>query len=155
MRLVLAAALFVAAHAAHAKSTLAFAEHGFSIEPPAGHDESVMQQVVTLGLPARDEFSPNVNVQVQPFKGTIEEYLTMSREQFKAGGVTLVTEKHDARTATIEYKGAMQGHPLHWYARAFLGKNGLVLATATALESQWGSVSGRLRQSVDSLKPIP
>ncbi len=155
MRIVLVAALLFAAHAAHAKSTLAFSEHGFSIDPPVGHDAAVMQQVVTMALPTGGDFSPNVNVQVQPFKGTVEEYLTISKEQFKAGGITLVTEKHDAHTATIEYKGSMQGHPLHWYARAFLGKNGLILATATALESQWASVSPVLRQSVDSLKPLP
>src|SRR6185503_7154213 len=71
-----------------------------------------------------------------------------------AGGFTLLSEKHDARTATIEYKGTMQGQPLHWYARAFLAKNGLVLATGTALESQWKSASAVLRKSVDSLRPL-
>jgi hypothetical protein len=155
MRTHLVVMLLLAASAAHAKSTLVFGEHGFSIDPPAGHDRSQMQQIVTLMLPSSDGFAANVNVQAQPFKGTIEEYLSVSREQFKTGGITLLNEKHDAHTATIEYKGKMEGHPLHWYARAFLGKNGLILATGTALESQWASVSEVLRKSVDSIKPLP
>jgi hypothetical protein len=133
---------------------IGFAEHGFTIEPPVGHDPTQMQQVVTMMLPGGNGFAPNVNVQVQPFHGTIEEYLNVSKDQFKSGGITLLSEKHDARTATIEYMGTMQGQPLHWYARAFLAKNGLVLATGTALESQWKSASAALRKSVDSLRPL-
>ena len=154
---VVATALLVSPLHAHAdgKSTLAFGEHGFAIEPPVGHDRAQMQQVVTMSMPASDGFAPNVNVQVQPFTGTMAEYLEVSKQQFKAGGITLLAEKHDAEHATIEYKGKMQGAPLHWYARAFLAKNGLVLATATALESQWAAVNAALRKSVDSVKPQP
>jgi hypothetical protein len=155
----LVAAVAVVAATAHADTaaggrSIGFSEHGFSIDAPVGHDWSQMQQVVTLMLPASEGFSPNVNVQVQPFAGTVEEYLTVSKEQFKSGGITLLSEKHDAKTTTIEYKGTMQGRALHWYARAFLGKNGLVLATATALESQWKGASAALKKSVDSLKPL-
>lgn len=140
---------------ARGKGTLGFVEHGFAIDPPAGHDAAQTQQVVTLSMPTSDGFSPNVNVQVQPFNGTVEEYVNISREQFKTMGIKLVSEKHDARTATIEYSGSMQGRPLHWYARAFLGKSGLILATATALESQWAATRAALRQSVDSVRPLP
>jgi hypothetical protein len=162
MRALFVAALLFAAPstladtAAHAnKTTLGFGEHGFSIEPPVGHDYAQMQQIVSLALPTTEGFQPNVNVQVQPFKGTIEEYLTVSREQFKTTGMKLLNETHDARTAVVEFTGLLQGRPLHWYSRALLGKNGLILATGTSLESQWARVSATLRHSVDSLRPLP
>ena len=158
---MLAAALLLAARtaaadaSAHSKTTLGFSEHGFAIDPPVGHDYGQVQQVVSLALPTTSGFSPNVNVQVQPFQGTVEEYLTLSHTQFKAGGIKVLNETHDAHGAMLEYAGQMRGLPLHWYARAFLGKNGLILATATALESQWAGVSATLRKSVDSLRPLP
>jgi hypothetical protein len=145
----------VQAQADSAKQPLKFAEHGFSIEPPSGHDPGQVQQVVSLALPASAGFSPNVNVQVQPFKGSMEDYLRISNEQFKAAGIKVVQEKHDAKTAVLEYTGRMQGHNLHWYARGALAHNGLILATATADESQWASVAATLRQSVDSLRLLP
>ena len=150
----LAVTSFAYADTAAGGHSLGFTEHGFAIDPLVGHDAEQMQQVVTMMLPATGGFSPNVNVQVQPFHGTIEEYLSVSKEQFKAGGITMLSEKHDAKTATLEYKGTMQGQPLHWYARAFLAKNGLILATGTALESQWKGASAALRKSVDSLRPL-
>ncbi len=152
--LVLASlALFAPAYAKPA--ALSFTEHGFSIEPPAGHDPSQMQQVVSLALPMSDGFAANVNVQVQPFQGPMGDFVKLSLDQFKAAGVKLVSEKHDARTAVLEYTGQLQGRALHWYARAFVGKNGIVLATATSLESQWATANAALRQSVDSLRPLP
>ncbi len=141
---------------AHAKpAALSFSEHGFSIEPPVGHDAAQMQQVVSLAIPMSDGFAPNVNVQVQPFTGPMGDFVKLSLDQFKAAGVKLVVEKHDARSAVLEYTGQLQGRALHWYARAFVGKNGIGLATATSLESQWAATNAALRQSVDSLRPLP
>jgi hypothetical protein len=137
------------------KAVLNFAEHGFSLEPPVGHDYAQLQQVVSLGLPPSDGFSPNVNVQVQPFKGTIEEYVKISNGEFKANSIKLVSEKHDAHMVQMEYTGQLLGRPLHWYSRAFVGKNGMILVTATATESQWPVVGAALRQSVDSLRLTP
>ena len=140
----------------HGKAAaLVFTEHGFSIEPPAGHDYTQVQQVVALALPTVGGFSPNVNVQVQPFKGTMEEYLTLTRGQFKANGVKMIVEKHDARSAALEFSGPFGGQDLHWYSRAFLAKNGVILATATASEAQWPRLGATLRQSVDSLRLTP
>ena len=81
--------------------------------------------------------------------------MRISQEQFKANSVTVVAEKHDAKSAMIEYKGLYGGRPLHWYSRSFLRKNGIVLATATTTESQWAKQAATLRQSVDSLRPLP
>jgi hypothetical protein len=161
MRILVLATLLLTAGGAGAdttartRSTLSFAEHGFTIDPPVGHDAAQIQQVVMLFLPPADGFAANVNVQVQPFDGTMDDYVKVSAEQFKANGVTLVAEKHDAKSATIEYKGLYGGRPLHWYSRSFLGNKRIVLATATASESRWAKEASALRQSVDSLRPLP
>ena len=161
MRILILVGLLLGAGAADAdttartKSTLTFGEHGFAIDPPAGHDYAQVQQVVMLMLPAVDGFSANVNVQVQPFKGTMDEYVRVSLDQFKTNGVKVVAEKHDGKSAMIEYTGPYGGRPLHWYSRVFFGKNGVMLATATASETQWPRLSAVLRQSVDSLRPLP
>ena len=155
LTLLLAAAGADADTTARMRSTLIFGEHGFSIDAPVGHDAAQIQQVVMLMLPPADGFAANVNVQVQPFAGTIEEYVRVSAEQFKANGVTLIAEKHDAKSAMIEYKGPYGGRTLHWYSRSFLGKSGIVLATATTTESQWPKQAATLRASVDSLRPLP
>src|SRR5262245_20916687 len=101
MRTSFVAALLLVAVQAQAdsgKQPLKFAEHGFSIEPPSGHDPAQVHQVVTLTLPASAGFAPNVNVQVQPFKGSMEDYWRISSEQFKSAGIKVVHEKHDAKT---------------------------------------------------------
>jgi hypothetical protein len=161
MRIFVLATLLLAAGGAAAdtttrgRSTLSFAEHGFSIDAPVGHDAAQMQQVVMLMLPPADGFAANVNVQLQPFTGTMDEYVRVSLDQFKANGVTVVAEKHDAKGAMIEYKGLYGGRPLHWYSRSFVGKSGIVLATATTSEPLWPKQGAMLRQSVDSLRPLP
>jgi hypothetical protein len=137
------------------RAPLVFAEHGFSIEPPVGHDKSQLQKIVTMSLPMSDNFTPNVNVITQPFPGTLEQYLDQSHGEFKARGLVLMNEKRDERSATIEYRGDIQGHAVHWYARVLLAKGTVTLATATSVESQWPALGETLRRSVDSLQPLP
>jgi hypothetical protein len=46
----------------------------------------------------------------------------------------------------------MQGNDLHFYARAVSSGGKVYLVTATAKESQWKTLSGVLRKSVDAFK---
>ena len=144
-----------ASHVAIADATAAppgsrFGEHGFSFEPPAGSDPN--HQLVIYYLPEQPEFTPNVNVQLQPYNGSLADYVALSNSQFKEAGWRVLTEKQDQRSATFEYAGMFQGKPLHWYARALLDRGRVILATATAAESQWSSVAKALRRSIDSLR---
>ena len=52
----------------------------------------------------------------------------------------------------VEYKGAMKGSELHFYARAVSKDSKVYLVTATAKESQWATVGSTLRNHVDSFK---
>ena len=135
--------------------TLVFAEHGFSIHPLKGKSASATQQVLTMTMPASAGFAPNVNVQVQPFDGTLDDYMKISREQFKAMGITMVQEKREGKSIILEYKGQMQGMPLHWYARAVQAQGKIFLTTGTAAESQWASVAAQIKECVGSFKALP
>ena len=135
---------------------LHFKQHGFSIKPlktkPA---DGVMTQVVAMQMPAVDGFAANVNVQLQPFAGTIDEYITLSRQQFDQFAFKVLAQKKiDADTVTLEYAGKMQGVELHWYARAVRkkGKPIVYLVTGTATTAQWSASAPALKDCVDSIK---
>jgi len=42
------------------------------------------QQALMMFLPVTDGFAANVNVQIQPYAGTIEDYTALSLQQFKS-----------------------------------------------------------------------
>jgi hypothetical protein len=133
---------------------LKFAEHGFSIKPLKGHNAKAMQQVLTLSLSPSDGFAPNVNVQVQPFTGTMEEYLDISRNDFQKLGFTTIQVKIEGNVAVLEYSGSLPKVPmaLHWYARAVQAPGKVYLVTGTAAETQWAQAGAAIKECVDSLK---
>ncbi|MFB3880823.1 MAG: hypothetical protein ACE149_06140 [Armatimonadota bacterium] len=110
-------------------------------------------QSLGMALAMTDAFAPNVSVQTQPYPGTIEDYIALSKEQFSQVGIKLIREAKRGKSGWIvEYRGAMEGRSLHWYARAELRGKKVYLATATALETQWSSASRKLKPCVDSLQ---
>lgn len=126
---------------------LTFRAGGFSIEPLEGF------QVLAMTLPVSDAFAPNVNVQIQPYPGTLDDYVALSKQQSREHGLDIVREAQNGESGyVIEYKGSMAGRDMHWHAKAELRQNKVYLATATALEGQWPSVSDKLKACVDSLQ---
>ena len=106
-----------------------------------------------MTLTPTDGFSGNVNVQIQPYAGTLAEYVTLSLEQFKAGKLTVLDQRTLSKSvAIIEYTGKLQGRSLHWYARLELFNGNIYLATATSLETQWTKESSQLKACIDSLR---
>jgi hypothetical protein len=104
-------------------------------------------------LPISGGFAPNVNVQIQPFEGTISDYVSLSKQQFAQAKLKLLKEEtRDKVTAFLEYSGEMQGQALHWYAKAVSNAGRVYLVTATATEDQWNSVAAKLKACVDSLE---
>jgi len=135
-------------------TTIDLPQYGFTIKaldaPPS--TQAATTALMTF-LPVSDGFAPNVNVNIQPYSGSMTSYVAMSKDQFKQMNWTIVVEKQNGENEWIvEYTGPLQGNDLHFYARA-VGYNGKVyLVTATAKKTQWGSVSGPLRNAVDSFK---
>jgi hypothetical protein len=119
----------------------------------AAPDASAPATALEMFLPPTEGFAPNINVQIQPYTGTIKEYATLSKGQFDELKWNVISEREIGDNEwSVEYTGTMQAGDLHFYARA-ISKNGKAyLATATAKESQWPAVSDTLRQRIDSFK---
>jgi len=104
-------------------------------------------------LPVSDGFTANVNVLIQPYIGTIEEYVALTLDQFKNAGIKVLQQKTTAKSVAIfEYSGEMQGQAVHWYARAEKSGARVYLVTATAARAQWNKEAARLKACVDSFR---
>ena len=115
-----------------------------------------MVQILSMQLNADGTFAPNVNVQIQPFPGSIDDYVKVSMDgQFKQLGFTTSSKKKLGEDGVaFEYTGTLRDMPLHFYARAFRkqGKGVFYLITATALATQWAKSGPELKTCVDSFK---
>lgn len=131
---------------------LHFKTNGYSIDALETTTDSPVYQTLLMHLPATDGFSPNVNIQIQIFDGSLEKYGEESEKSINAAGFTIVSENKQPGSMTWEYSGKMQDYQLRWYAKAIKRDNKIYLATATALDSQWPAVEKQLKQCVDSLK---
>ena len=132
---------------------LRFRINRFSIKPLEGQSASAVHQPLIMMLPPSQCFAPNVNVQIQPYRGSLDDYMVLSKSQFKAAKWTLVKEqKLGEDTVVFEFFGAAQGRPLHWFARAQKRGAKVYLATATATLAQWPKLSRKLIACVTSFK---
>jgi hypothetical protein len=137
---------------AAAGQALHFPQHGFSIAPLEGRAGST-GMVVLMSLPASDGFAANVNVVAQTTHGTIDNYMALSKRQFAQAGFQVVkADKLNDSDAIFEYTGNMQGRALHWYAKASLKGDEILLATATATDPQWPKVADQLKACIDSFR---
>jgi hypothetical protein len=139
--------------AGESTNRLHFPAAGFTIAPLDAPPGESPQQALAMFLPASDGFAANVNVQIQPYTGTIEGYITLTSQQFKSAGIKVLQEKTLTKSvALFEYTGKAQGQPLHWYARAEKSGDAVFLVTATATPQQWSKESARLKACVDSFR---
>src|SRR5258706_6400943 len=147
------ATLIALENAAESTNRLHFPVAGFTIAPLEAPPGESPQQALMMFLPAADGFAANVNVQIQPYNGSIDDYLALSLKQFKSAGLKVVQQKMPAKSvATFEYTGELQGRSLHWYARAEKSAGSVYLVTATAAPSQWSTEAARLKSCVDSFR---
>jgi hypothetical protein len=142
--------------AADLTNRLYFAASGFSIAPLEVSPGEKTGQALMMFLPANNNFAGNVNVQIQPYSGTIEEYTALTLKQFKDAGVKVISQKKAGTSGVVvEYSGELQGRTLHWYARAEKAVGHVYLATATAAEQEWPKQGSQLKACVDSLRWEP
>ena len=144
--------LSVSCFAAVAESRLHFPASGYSIDPLEGTSDAVSSQSLIMFLPPKDGFSPNVNIGIQPYNGSIEDYAELSDQQFKSMGFKVLNKETTATSITWEYQGLFQGQTMHWFSRAIQSKGRYYVVTATALESQWADVAGQLKACVNSFR---
>lgn len=151
LRFVVAMAFSAGMASAGSTNRITFAESGFSIAPLDAPPGRSPQQVLMMLLPATNGFAPNVNVQLQPYAGTLDEYALLSLGQFRKANLKVLHQAKTPDSALVfEYSGEMQGQNLHWYARIQKSGGMVYVATATALEEQWAEFAPRLKFCIDS-----
>jgi hypothetical protein len=151
----LALAVVLPALTCHGQATnrLHFPISGFSIAPLEAPLGLTPLQALVMFMPATNGFAANVNVQIQPYGETIDDYLTVSIQQCKDAGFKVLQQNATEKTAVVfEYAGDMEGRRLHWYARAQKTTGKVYLVTATAPEDQWDRLAPQLKACVDSLR---
>ncbi|OPX54406.1 hypothetical protein SAMN02745127_02813 [Oceanospirillum multiglobuliferum] len=129
-----------------------FDKYGFSIDMLDGNAGNAGAQVLQMYLPADNGFASNVNVLIQPYPGTLEDYKKLSDAQFAQLGLTIITSTISDGVLIFEYKGVVQGQNLHFYSKAIKNGNNFYLATATDSASNWSKNKGLLMKSVNSFK---
>jgi predicted phage tail protein len=135
-------------------ATIELPLYGFQIDAlDAAPDASRPTTVIQTFLPATEGFAPNINVQIQPYTGTIKDYAALSKSQFEQMKWKVIADQQpNDNEWNAEYTGTLQGHDLHFYARAVSTDGKVYLITATASESQWATVGDTLRKHVESFK---
>jgi hypothetical protein len=147
------ATLTLSVAAADSANRLRFPVTGFSIAPLETSPGDSTCQALMMFLPATGSFAANVNVQIQPFSGTIEEYTKLTLKQFEDLGIKVIEQKKAGKSAVIfEYSGKLQGRSLHLYARAEKAGGHFYLTTATATEEEWPKQGVQLKACVDSFR---
>lgn len=130
-------------------NALDFPKSGFTIPALDGGTSAAGSQPLTMMIPAVNGFSSNVNVQIQAYPSSIEDYKALSEAQFKQMGIQAINSEVQGDSYFIEYEGVMNGHNLHFYSKAIKKGNLVYLATATALSSSWESDKEQLTKVVD------
>ena len=131
--------------------------YGFQIDAlDAAPAASSPTTVIQTFLPATDGFAPNINVQIQPYTGTIKDYATTSKSQFEQMKWKVVSDQQpNDNEWKVQYTGSFHGSDLHFYARAVSANGKVYLITATAKESQWATVGNTLLNHLESFKLTP
>src|ERR1700749_3012797 len=116
----LIAALFsLAISSRSGAATIELPLYGFQIDAlDAAPDASSPTTAIQTFLPSTDGFAPTINVQVQPYTGTIKDYATTSKSQFEQMKWKVVSDQQPNDTEwNVEYTGSFHGSDLHFYAR--------------------------------------
>lgn len=138
-----------------AAATAELPKYGFQIDPLNTAPQGESTTALMTFLPVTEGFAPNINVIIQSFAGTIEEYNKITMDQFKSMNLKVISESNPSPKETVfEYAGKMNGQDLHFYARAISKGSKIYLVTATAKQTQWPSVGKTLRKHVDSFRTM-
>jgi hypothetical protein len=154
--LILAALFSWAISSRSEAATIELPLYGFQIDAlDAAPDASSPTTVIQTFLPATDGFAPNINVQIQPYTGTIKDFAATSKGQFEQLKWNVVSDQQpNDNEWNVEYTGSFRGSDLHFYERALSADGKVYLITATAKESQWATVGDTLLKHIQSFKVI-
>jgi len=123
----------------------------YKFEPPDFSEHS-NGQVFHYFLPADSGFAGNVNLMIQPFSGSLDDYNELTQQQFKSIGFQVIKTKILKSEIIYEYKGFSSGLDLYWFSRAIKQGDKIYLVTATALQKRWEIEKAILIKSTMSFK---
>jgi hypothetical protein len=136
-------------------ATANFPEYGFCIQPLDTAPGNRTMQTLMMFLPVSQDFTPNVNVEIEPATGAFADFVDSTKKQFEQMGVKFLTDKTPNPNEWIaECAGQMQTKSVHWYIHAVYTGKSIYLATGTALEVQWAEWGDKMRKCVDSLQAL-
>jgi len=132
---------------------LVLLEYGFEIEPLEEKITTSPGIVLYMLLAPRKDFSPNVNVTIQRYDATAQDYFDLSKRGFEQAKFKILhSAVLEEGTMEFEYQGETMGQEMHWYARAILKDRKAYIVTATAKEKDWQELSPKLKKCVNSFK---
>lgn len=136
-------ACLLSAGGAHARTVRLFSGLASVNIPPGTRVKNLGAEGYAFLRPVVQDFSPNVNVMAQSYSGGIRAYAALSKRQFKSLGFKVLYSRFFPSSGVwdVEYRGIIGVRLLHFYARSFKVSGGVVLWTATNLDSQWESTS--------------
>ena len=133
-------------------SKIDYPDLGFSINAP-GFNAGSTGTVLMVFMPAKNNFSPNVNIQIQPYKDSINDYDKLTKSQFITANFTVISSRAvGPNEIQYEYKGKMSGRIFHWLARAVKVNDSVYLITATGTDDDWESYKSDLSASMLSFQ---
>jgi hypothetical protein len=155
MRKIFVMAVLLAASPVFAEDSgarLSYPNLGFSIKPLEDTYTGSNSIVMSMYLASSEKFAPNVNICVQDYRGSIEDYKKLSDKQFEESNISVLTSVVKENVFTLEYSGIMSGRDLHFYAVAVKKANQIYLVTAAATVEQWKKYSEKLIDTVRSFQ---
>jgi len=143
---------------APAVNPIVFPNYGFRINPLEMPSVYPVVPAIQMYLPAmplpsnpRATFSPNVFVQVQPFVGTMKEYITQSTQSMTDAGYIIrgqITPSTDVWS--LEYIAVVNGVAMHWYAKAIHSGYRVYYAAGGVPDEMWTALADALKSCVNS-----
>jgi hypothetical protein len=124
----------------------------FSIDSLMNESKIANTQPLIMSLPASEGFAPNINIQIQKYPNSLDDYAKLSTSQFKQFKFKIIQNEKIKDALIFEYSGTMQGRKLHWYSMAYKKEDNVFLITATSTESQWKTQKEKLIGCVKSFK---
>ncbi len=143
---------------APAASPIVFPNYGFRINPLEVGSVYPVTPAIQMYLPAvplpsnrQLTFSPNVFVQVQPFVGTMKEYIDQSTKSMQDAGYIIRGQiSPSVDEWSLEYIAVVNGMAMHWYAKAVHSGYRIYYAAGGVPDELWSAFGDPLKACVNS-----
>jgi len=137
---------------------IVFPNYGFRINPFEAGTVYPVSPAMQMFLPAmplpsnpRLTFSPNVFVQVQPFVGTMKDYIAQSTQSMEDAGYIIRGQiSSSADEWSLEYIAVLNGVAMHWYAKAIHSGYRVYYAAGGVPDELWTALADPIKACVNS-----